>query len=200
MKIDNFSLLIAVLAILFMSPGCSTGALKEAQPLPALSFKNYDPLPLKVSNVEIESSYDPVITDEDFSETFPVPPDVALKRYLRQKLRASGNEGLLLVNIVDAKVSHETKGSESFFGRLFGTGAKDIYSVSMRLTMILKPARGEKVRTTSIVADRTLTLPEGVSMYERDKAKLEMVERIIAETDPVLTKALRNSLEIYMEQ
>lgn len=197
--IKSFASLFTVFSFLlfsFVIVGCTSSARVEGKPVPEMTFAHISPMPIKVSAIEIENSFDPSLDERDVSSSFPTPPDVVLKRYAENRLEPAGQEGVLKVVIEDAHIYHSYIEPEGSFMKWARIGGKDRYDVLMKLRLYSEYADGTQSPHSILTMERYISVPESVSLAERELAQLEFLELLIQDVDKAIIKSLEQTLNL----
>lgn len=170
--------------------GCSTGNNTAAVAAP--QFDHMQPLYVSAADVRVENLYAPGSDAHDIATSLPTPPDAALERYARNRLRPAQGVGTLLVTIENAGVYKTPIAAEGMLGRWTGAGARTKYDATARISLrkdVPDMTGGETSHTFTVT--RTVTIPDSYSLARRDAALQEMVETMVEEADKAIAGTLR---------
>ena len=184
-----FGRVVAFLALLFVA-SCSNGV-ERAEPLPQLTFAQYGPIQLDVATVEVIDVYRAPGGGANVEHLFPTPPQAAVRRWVADRIRPVGRDGVLRVVIMDAKVVEESlKPSGSCFTK------EPAERYTGRLEVLLE-ADSPGRRTTGnavVVVDRSITVLEDISLAERSRAWFKMTEAMMADFNKAMEGQIRQHL------
>lgn len=191
-----------LLCCLILFPAaCATGTIEEGQPLPKLTFRHLPPVSLDISGLDVVTSYDSTRMKDDISDQLPIPPDVAIRRYIRQRFIPEGDSGTIEMDIQQAHVTKTIHEPEGLFSGWFGLNRQEQYDAYLKIHVVMRNRSVESgqrtvSKTSTLTAHRNLTIPESISLAERDARQLEMVEKLINEIDPIMIESMVNTFEI----
>ena len=186
------------LAALCSASACTMTSGNETQPLPSLTEQFSQPLYVNVAYINVETQYDPLANANDVSSTFPTPPDIALKRYAETRLKAAGGTGTLRFIIQDASVYREYKESDVEMARWLRIDDKEKYTAVIRIGLYRETdgytppgAAGAELR-----AERTMTIPEGWSLDQRDRRIQEYMAQLLSDVDAAVQENINTTLRL----
>lgn len=196
--VTRFALLTGVVACLSPLAACTMTTSSDIKPLPSLTENYAQAYYVNTANVSVETKYDPLANPKDVSSTFPTPPDVALKRYAETRLKAAGGQGALHFVVEDASVFREGMQSPNEMARWIGADNKERYTavVSVGLYRDNMAYNTPGAAGTRLKLERTLTIPAGVSLDERDRHLQSFMAQILADLDRSVIAALKDTLQL----
>ncbi len=189
-----FSAMRSVLLVSVCALGvaaCTTTPVKTTSPQQELSFTNITPYHVNAARVEVETRYAPGADPKDVASTFPVSPDVAVRRYAENRLQPGGQTGGLKFIIDDARVYQQQIKPDNKVVNWMGAGNQDQYEIFLKVALYYTDERGmQSGRKGELSFNRTLTMPSSVSLAEREKRQLEFLEQLMKDVDAGVGKAL----------
>lgn len=191
MKFSRSARTLLMTVSLFCVTACTStpGANTKAQP--ELSFTNISPYHVEASRVDVENKYVPGADPKDISSTFPVSPDIALRRYAENRLQPGGQPGALKFIIEDARVYKTLIAPDNKVVNWMGAGNQDQYEVFLKLNLFYANELGmQQGRQGVLNFNRTLTMPASVSLAERELRQLKFLELLMKDVDAAVSKAL----------
>lgn len=192
-KIRNLALLLgSAVALTTALPGCAYQGQKLAQ----LDYQNIAPLSVSVSKVDVQSVFLPSVETSEALKDFTTPPDVALRRYAENRLKARGYEDVLKFTVKDGTVRHSVVDSDSAVAQWAKVGKQDRYDLSIRVDMTLVAADGSKPKDASIELNRYITVPQSYSIARREKLLHDFMQELITEIDKMVTTTLRDRMQL----
>ena len=163
----------------------------------ALTFVQYDSLPLDVGALEIRSNYDADAYKGNVDDLFPTTPENALRRYLRQRYSASRNYDTRLAMVVrDAHAKRKRAGKESNAMAFFGLNGRERYTVYIELALEHRTAEGQLIRRAVLNFRKGLIVPVRLSLAEREQRMNGFIQRFVRDIDVSVQNALSESLHI----
>lgn len=170
---------------------CTTTPAAQKAPVPELSFTNISPYHVDVLRVDVENLYQPGADPKDVATSFPVQPDIAVKRYAENRLQPGGQRGGLKFIIEDARIYQSQFEQDNKVVSWMGAGKQDQYEIFLRLKLYYTDDVGlQEGRQGTLNFNRTLTMPASVSLAERELRQLKFLEQLMQDVDASVSKAL----------
>ena len=174
--------------------GCQTPPSPERAPL---SFAALPSLVFDLDRIEIvERGAAP--HPSDVRHLLPTPPAIAAKIWVRDRLRASGHLGLLRVTIDEASARLTPLATNTDLEGLFREEQAERLDVRLRVTIEAIEENGEVNGSTTADAKRSRTLPEGITLAERERLYDEVVEALLHDYNANQERAIRQYLGLYL--
>jgi hypothetical protein len=190
----SVSLLVFSVAI----AGCTSAPKPEGKPLPQLTFSHVRPLMLNVASLNVENRYRPGEDLRDVSESFPMPPDMALMQYTQQRLRPSPaitDNSALNVIIEDMHVYQREEKPQGMNGWL-GLNDSDHYDIAMTVRMFAQTSYGAESPQATLHFTGDLKIPERYSIAEREAVQMKFLEELMLDVDEAYVRTLRDTLHV----
>ena len=174
--------------------GCQTPPSQERAPL---SFATLPPLVFDLDRIEIvEPAAAP--HPSDVGHLFPTSPAIAARIWVRDRLRASGHVGLLRVTIDEASARITPLATNTDLKGMFTEEQAERLDVRLRVTIEAIEENGEVNGSASADARRSRTLPEGITLAERERLYDETVEALLHDYNANQERAIRQYLGLYL--
>ncbi len=169
----------------------------ERNVFPEPTYQHLDPIRLDVRDIVVEQAYTPPLTEPNVDHDFPIRPMDAAARWAQDRLVAAGATRTATFVIRDAAVVEvPLEQSEGVTGA-FTTEQSERYDAHLEVQIVIRDDRGwEEVNLVSEVT-RTMTVPEDVTLNEREKAWYELTEKLMVDMDQRLSKDIETNLERY---
>ena len=190
-----FGSLIALLALCLIA-ACSTTVTRPA--IETQDFSGQPPLVLSVARVDVVEQYQSPLKAPNVEHSFPTTPAAAFKRWLGERIKAQGQNDSLRVTIQDAGAVRvplpRTEGLEGMFT------TDQVERIDATLSVLLEVVDNGGIVGPSITAkaQRSRTLPEGLSLNERDKVYREITEALINDLNATIEQNIRQTLSDYL--
>ncbi len=189
------SALVGVLSL--AAAGCSSQSETAGKPLPVMTFQHITPLDLNVESVFVESRYHHNPNSDDISASFPAAPDVLLRRYAESRLGPAGTSGSLKVIIEDASVRKRMIDPQNDFFRLLKMDRKEEYTIHAVLRLVKFDDLGIEEKGSILTVERTLTVPESLSLADLEHRQMEALEAMMDDVDGAVRKSLHQTFGLY---
>ena len=185
----------ALLAVAVIAVGCEV-------PLPsrdstAPSFAHLPPLVFDLERIEVvERGAAPHPSDVD--HLFPIPPAVAARLWVEDRLRASGHVGVLRVTIDEASARSTPFATNKNLEGLLTEEQAERIDARLRVTIEAIDGNGEVNGSATAEAERSRTLPEGITLAERERHYDEIVGALLHDYNTSQEQAIRKYLGLYL--
>ena len=183
-----------LLALAAAVAACETAPPPERVPL---SFAHLPPLVFELGRIEVvEPAAEPHPADID--HLLPIPPAVAARLWVDERLRADGAAGLLRVTIDEASARGTRLETDAALEDLFTLEQSELVETRLRVTVEAIDGTGS-VRGHAIAdARRSRTIPEGITLAERERIYDEIVSALMQDFDASQEQAIRQYLHLYL--
>jgi hypothetical protein len=164
-----------------------------------MTFSHLPPISLDVARIEVVRLYEPPLKAPHVEHETPVPPLTAIERWIGDRLKAAGRDGVARVTIRDARVV------ETPLKRLGGVqGAlttEQTERYDARVEVMIKATGGRGLRAATAMADakRSRTVAEDSSIAQRETVWFEMVEKLMRDFDRVFERQIRKHLTAFLK-
>jgi hypothetical protein len=166
------------------------------QKLPEISFADKRAISLNVAELEIVPEFQSPGRKPHIEHLMPVSPENATVRWVKDRLRPMGTAGSGRARVVirDAKVVEVPLRTDKGFTGLFKEEQAERYDGSLDVAVEITDARGMTIADVVARASRTKTVPEGVSLNERDRVMHEITETLVRDIDAQMDGLIRTYL------
>ena len=179
--------LLALVAV----AACSTKP--AVQHLPDLSFADRKPVLLDVAQLEIVSQYQPPGKAPNYEHLMPISPEAAAIRWAKERLRPVGKTGFARVVIKDGAVIRTDLKVDTSVKGMFKDEQAERYDGTLEIQVELLDARHLPIGTdVTARATRTRSLPEDVTVNERERALFDVTESMARDIDTQLDGLIRS--------
>ena len=184
----------AMLVVTAIVAACQPPPSYESEPL---SFAALPPLVFDLSGIEVvERGSAPLASDID--HLFPTPPAVAARLWAEGRLRTSGDLGLLRVTIEEASARITPLATNEDIEGLFTEEQAERLDVRLRVTIEAIDESGQVNGSATADARRSRTLPEGITLDERERLYDEVIRALLHDYNESQEKAVRQYLGLYL--
>ena len=162
-----------------------------------ISFADSGTIGLDVGEVRVEQSYAAPGKGPNVDHRFPVQPKDAAERWAQDRLRAQGDRLVLRYIVRDAAVTETALETQSGVSGLLTEEQSERYDA--RIVVDLEIIDGRQVQATaSTEVRRFVTVPEGISLKERERTWYELTENIMKDLDTQLEETIRTAFFPYI--
>ena len=185
----------ALLAVAVIAVSCETAPPSRASAPP--SFAALPPLVFDLRRIEVvERPAAP--HPDDVEHLFPTPPAIAIGLWVTDRLRASGTVGALRVTVDEASARSTPFATNTDLEGLFTREQAERLDLRLRVTIEAIDASGAVNGSASADAKRSRTLPEGITLAERERLYDETVQALLYDYNASQEQAIRQYLNLYL--
>lgn len=173
-------------AALALAAGLALGACQAPPPagdFPALTFQHVQPVVLDVGLVQVEEVYRPPMGPPHVDHLAPTPPIEAVRHWAERRFQAAGDNGTLRVIIKDASIREVPLDTRSGVTGLLTREQAERYDGRLEVELVAEEPDSRFSVFTATTVQRSTTVPEGASIYEREKTLFSLVERMMQDLD-----------------
>lgn len=186
----------AIAAITFIS-ACATSPAPTVTQVP--NFTKSPLINLDVSKIEVVEAYKAPFAAPNIEHLMPYTPADAVQIWVKDRLRASGNNNKLLqVNIIDASVIEQKLPKTGGIAGVFTIDQDRKYEARLEVEIRVYGGKPLSEADTSIIVTRSITLPENASADSRKAAYIQMLNDMMEIVDTKLDKNIHDYLGNYI--
>lgn len=167
---------------------------------PELTYGHLGLFTFDVERVEIVSEYKPNFGAPNVEHLFPTPPEQTLRRWAQDRLAASGKPGRYARFIIqDAKVTETALPRTQGVRGAFTTDQTQRYDGTLSTVLEIREERANyRAGTASAWATRARTVPEGITINDREKVWFDLVEAMMNDINAELDRQIRANLAQFI--
>lgn len=188
----RFGVLVLTVALI----GCSTTVSRPV--IPTLSYSHLPPLEMSVARVELVEDYRSPLQEPNVEHTFPTPPALAFKRWVNDRIRPVGQNDTLRITVEDASARRQPLPRTEGIEALFTTDQIERIDATVDVLLEIIDNGGNVTSSVTAKAQRTRTIPEGLTLNERDQIYQEITEALINDLNATLEQNIRQYMARYM--
>ena len=185
----------ALIAVAAIAEGCETAPPRYESEPP--SFAALPPLVFDLARIEVVERPAPPHPD-DVDHLLPTPPAVAIGLWARDRLRANGTTGALRVTVEEASARSTPLATNTDFEGLFTEEQAERLDLRLRVTIEAIDHNGHVNGSATATAERSRTLPEGITLGERGRLYNETVAALLHDYNASQEQAIRQYLGLYL--
>lgn len=163
------------------------------------TFETQAPISINVAEIKVVENFQSPLRRPNAEYEFPVPPAIAVKKWVSQRLKATGTSGILEISIDDASVKEvplkKTEGVQGIF-----TDDPDArYDARIAVTMrVFTGERAISAVSGDVEVTRSRTINEKATLNEREQIYHQMTQDMLARFDAEANKRLRQYFFAYL--
>lgn len=164
---------------LILLQACTQGSPDAS--VPDLTFAQMQPISLDVAKIEFVDAYRPPMMSPNVEHLFLTTPMKVTRDLVARQLVAAGTRNVLRVMLDDASVvSEELPMTRGLWGAFAQEPAERYKAkVSLRFELVDSAAPDVILGHAEVIAKQNKTLFEGISIAERDRAYLGLMEDLM---------------------
>ncbi len=188
----------------YLSLGVALLALGSCQKIPPvekqpLSFKQYAPIHLAVSNVEVIHEYQSPMKPPSVEHLIPYSPAEAMEIWVKQRLRAVGLENTLQVIIKNGAVNVSQLPLKEGWREFFTGNPDKRYDAVLEVELRVYGTGGSmSLANVTAKATKSVVINENVSVQERDTIFRQMITEMMTMINAQLEKTMFMYMSNYI--
>lgn len=183
-----------VLVVALFVAGCVSQVQRPAYP--QISFAHLPQISMNVARVELEDRYVSPAIEPNVEHRFPVSPAKTALKWGRDRLKPVGAGGVARVIVERASVVEEPLEPTPGIRGVFTKDQSERYTGTVVVSVEIIDESGAKRATVRSTAKRSQTVPENVSLNEREDIWFRMTEALMA----TLNKNLEQQIRTHMKE
>lgn len=176
--------------------GCETTVQKPAYP--QISFAHLPQIPVNVARVEVENRYASPASAPNVEHLFPVSPAASALNWGRDRLKPVGASGVARVVLKRASVVEVPLQRTTGLKGAFTTDQSERYDAVIAMGIEMLDENGNVRATAEATTKRSRTVPENLSINEREKIWFEMTENLLSDLNTALESQLREHMGAWI--
>lgn len=185
-----------LLALVLALPLAACDMQMPGETHPPIMFSGTPPLELDVARIEVIEQFKPPLTAPHVEHLAPLPPAHALRNWARDRMQAKGAGGVAKFTIVDASVTQEPLEKTAGLKGLVTTDQASRLRVLLKGRIDVDAPGGQGFAEAS--ASRSKTVPEDMSVAERDAALHSLIAATAKDLDAKLETEARKHLRAFL--
>ncbi|MDF1721951.1 MAG: hypothetical protein P1U65_14865 [Minwuia sp.] len=195
MKLSRRHLLATAPALFLL--GCDSMAILPDGPrVPEISFRHLPAIKFAVATIEVEQTFVPSAQPPHIEQQLPVTPAQVARNWSRDRLQAAGTEGIARVNIIDASVRDVALKTDTSVTGLLKTQQESRLEGRVEIRIDITNPKGTGF--TTAIATRSQTLPEGLTLDQREQMQIDFVEALGQDMNRRLETEIRFNLTSFV--
>ncbi|MZR29992.1 hypothetical protein [Sneathiella litorea] len=165
---------------------------------PEITFQHLNPLYLNVGEIKIVDEFTPPLKHPHVEHELPVSIDQSVRNWVRDRLRTTGNSGAVAtITIKDASAVEQGLEKDSGLKGLITKNQSELYVFHLLVELKITEISGSSAFVTA-EATRTKSVPEGITLNQREKTYFTQVESLMRAFDQEMEKSIRTFMGAYL--
>lgn len=161
---------------------------------PELTYGHLGTIDLDVAELEIVDVYRSPVADPHVEHLFPVTPAAAVRRWAEDRLRPVGTAGTLRVLIEDAGVVETPLDRRAGLRGLLTDDQSERYEARLVVEVVAERRDRRESAFTRAEARRSITVPESISLAERERVWIDLTEALMQDLNMRLDEGIRRNM------
>lgn len=195
-----FSRLVSsAFVVLALAGAVSACTVPPPEPVyPQLTYGHLGTIRLDVAAVEIVEVYEPPLTPPNVEHEFPITPAAAARRWFEDRLEAVGAAGLALAVVREASVVEVPLKKTTGLTGLVTKDQSERYDAKLVMEIEIRSAVGDRAAFVRAVATRSRSVPEDITLNDREKVFFELTEALMNDINAQLLNQINQHLVKYL--
>lgn len=186
-----------IVAVALLLAACTSAP--PATNFPRLTYSHLGAFDLDVSSIEIVEAYQPSLAPPNVEHVMPVAPAAAARRWADDRLRAAGSLGQRAVfTIEDGAVTATPLKRETGIRGVVTVDQSERYDAILAVRLEIFDINGRRVATAEATARRSRSVPENITLADRDKVWFSITETLANDLNAELDQAIPQFLGAYL--
>lgn len=165
-----------------------------------ITFAHLPPYMFNVARVEVVSEFEPKLGPPYVEQQFPVPPERAIRQWVRDRIKPAGTEGVIKFVINDASVKEiELAHNKDWEGK-FTTEQAELYEAVADATLNVYGTRGFRDGYASAHVERTQSVPEDATLNSRERVWYNMTDALMKDFNTQMEQNIKTYLQKFLVQ
>ncbi len=178
-----------IAAALLILTGCAAEV--PDQSFPQITFRHLQPLDLRVVDIRIDRDL-PEPAANDVTASLPASPALALSQWAQDRLRLAGStRATARFTVLAARVLRKNLKVEGGLAAVFRKQVDQRFDGLVEAEIEILDERGVRRATARAKAERVITVREDDTIADRRRILFEMTEKMMADFDREMEKAIR---------
>jgi hypothetical protein len=181
-----------------MLAGCAS-SVPPAPTFPELSFSQQPSFRFNVARAEILMNYHSNSQAPHIEYDMPVSPENAIRRWVRDRVSPVGTMGTMRIVVTNASATETPLKTDQSVAGLFTKQQAAQIDMAVNVSIQMLDDHQFVIAEASAQATRSRTLPEGITLNERDQILYDMVKDMMAEFDTAISPKIQDTLGRWLQ-
>lgn len=163
-----------------------------------ITFRYAAPIDLSARTVEVVRAYRAPLEAPYINHEMPVDPVATAARWGRERLNPVGGPAEVTVTVAEMSVTETPLETEGGLRGAFTEDQAERYDMRVVMQVDVADAATGITSQTTVTALRSRTVPEGITLAEREAVWHAMLEQLMRDMDQRLSAAVRRELAVYV--
>ena len=166
---------------------------------PELTYSHLGSFRLDVSEIQIVNKFVPKMSLPNIEHLMPLAPALAAKSWAEDRLRKEGGSGRRAIfTILDASVVKSSLRQKNGVRGTFTIDQSERYKASVKVRLEIFNLDGSSAGAVEAASWRSRTVPENITLNDRDKIWFHLTEAVINELNTELERSIPKFLNDFV--
>ena len=172
-------------------------ALPDGPRVPEISFRHLPAITFDVASIDVQQPFVSSSQPPSIESQIPVTPAQVAQNWARDRLKAGGADGVARYTILDASVREEALKTDRTVTGLLKTEQESKLEGRVEVRIDISNPNGTGF--TNAIATRSQTVPEGLTLDEREQLQIDFVEALGQDMNRRLETEIRFNLTAFVK-
>lgn len=178
--------------------GCGgPSVLPDGPRVPEISFRHLPAITFDVSSIDVQQPFVSSGQPPSIESQIPVTPAQVARNWARDRLKAGGADGVARYSILDASVREVALKTDKSVTGLLKTEQESKLEGRVEVRIDINNSKGTGF--TNAIATRSQTIPEGLTLDEREQMQIDFVEALGQDMNRRLETEIRFNLTPFVK-
>lgn len=182
----------AFLFIFFVVTACAQNV--TTSPTPTFAFWEKQSLSVNVADIVFANSFKSPMASPNVEHLFPVSPASAVQVWQKDRLKATGTSGRLIVRVIQASVIEKALPTATGLEGLVFNDPDTEYDGTLVVSFELDHPEVDTIANAKMTLNHTIEMMEWSTIQDREEAWVTMTEGLMVELDRLAPQILGQEL------
>lgn len=168
--------------------------------LPQLTYDHLVQIPVNVSRIDVDTNTQRAMQAWDVSNSLTTSPDTAMRRYLKRRFKANGQDGILKMTLSKAEIKSASVPNENKLLAYLSLANVTDYTMEVVVDIESLYNSGQPDSTTSTRFVRKTRMPIDVTLAYREARLQKTLEEIIRDIDEAMITTLSSQFNLIAQK
>lgn len=192
----RFLLATVITGLLAALTACETAL--PLRTFPDLRYDHLTPIRLDAVRVDVIQNYKSTGAKPYVEHEFPTRPATVAAQWATDRLKATGVNNIVRVTVVNGAVVEVPLKRTTGVSGMFTTDQSERYDGTLEIRIQIIGPRGRQLAFVSARATRSRTVPENITLADREKAWFRMTESMMNDLNLSLERQIREHFRQWL--
>lgn len=164
-----------------------------------ITFQGGQKIGLDVGSIEVVNEYREPLSRPHVEHLVPVNPGRTMERWASDRLTASGTQfNRAVLRVKEASIVEEKLRTTTGLRGTFTNEQSERYTATAEAVLEILDNRGSRIGMAEARVQRSRTVPEDITLNDRERAWYELTETTLRDLDATLTRNVQTHLGRFL--